>query len=282
MLWVSSPAECAQALAQVEETIQRCAAERQAAHKFYPPPERLYQTTADWWAGVESLPRIDLGTLAIEGESERTLDVRCAGLREIRLERGRKQKDVSFEPVAARLQRWCDEGDRVFIIASSESQAQRIAGLLEAHEVESDAIHEPVAMALEHSAARPHLLLGHLAEGFRLPDERVVFVTEGDLFGEVRPRRRHKPIHVGALLRDLNELRQRRLRRPPRPRRRPLPRPEAPAGRRHRGRLSCTSSTPAATGSTCPSTASIWCRSTSAPTATRRRSTSSAARAGSG
>ncbi len=208
LLCVCAPAECTQALEECEEAQRRCASGRQETQKFYPPPERLFQSAADWWASVERLPRVDLGTLALADSGVETVDMRCAGTQNLRLERGRNQREISFEPIARTLRTWSAQGDQVFLVASSETQVQRLEALFAAHEVEVSVCRESLGAVLSTPAPRPRLLLGHLSEGFRLPDERVAFVTEADLFGEVRQRRRSRPVQVGALLKSLNELRR--------------------------------------------------------------------------
>ena len=50
------------------------------------------------------------------------------------------------------------------------------------------------------------MVVGHLSEGFRIPDERLVVITETDIFGEARQRRRTRRVDVGQLLRNLSEL----------------------------------------------------------------------------
>ena len=102
----------------------------------------LYAGAADWWAAVAALPRIDLGSLAIADGPQRTIDVRCAGTQDLRLERGRRQRDVSFEPIAARLRQWTKEGERVFLVASTEAQAHRLIQLLSSHELETSVLRD--------------------------------------------------------------------------------------------------------------------------------------------
>ena len=208
LLWIANPAECAAAFDTAEESVRRCAEERREARKFLPEPDSLYLRAGDWQAATAALPRIDLGALAMSGEEVRTIDVRCAGTQDLRLERSRRQRDVTFEPIAARLNQWTKEGERVFIVAATEAQGSRLVQLLSAHQIETSVVREPIESVLAAPATRPHIVLGHLSEGFRLPDERVAFVTESDLFGEVRQRRRRRPIQVGALLKSLSELKR--------------------------------------------------------------------------
>src|SRR5262245_25865096 len=53
---------------------------------------------------------------------------------------------------------------------------------------------------------RPYLVVGHLSAGFRLPDERLIVMTETDIFGEARQRRRTRRVEVAQLLKNLSEL----------------------------------------------------------------------------
>jgi len=53
---------------------------------------------------------------------------------------------------------------------------------------------------------RPRLVLGHLSEGFRIPDGRLVVITEADIFGEARQRRHTRRVEVTQLLKNLSEL----------------------------------------------------------------------------
>ncbi len=206
VLWVIDPGEFGRALEEVEELARRAARAREELHKFHPPPQALYRAAAGWRRAMERFDRVEIGALALQGEREAVLEVRCAGTPELRLEKAGPQHEVTFEPVAARLQRWCAEGERVFVVTSREEQARRFLHLLAAHGVDADVARDPVAVALRGTAGRPRLLLGHLSAGFRLPDERLVFVTEADVFGEVRRRPRGRRVALGALLESLSEL----------------------------------------------------------------------------
>src|SRR5512139_3656997 len=62
--------------------------------------------------------------------------------------------------------------------------------------------------ALGAPGGQTRLVVGHLSEGVRLPDDRLVLVTETDLFGEQRQRRRLRRVDVGQLLKNLSELKR--------------------------------------------------------------------------
>ncbi|GIW42286.1 MAG: transcription-repair-coupling factor [Candidatus Binatia bacterium] len=208
LLWTEDPLGVEGALAAAERAIARRAAEREAERKFLPPPGLLFLAADEWEDATRRFLRVESGGLALSSpESGPVLEVRCAGTRDLRLER--HPGEPSFAAVAERLDRWCREGERVFVVTTSESQARRVSALLEAHGVVPSLPKEPIGAVLGAPAAgRPRILVGELGSGFRLADERLVFVTEADLFAEPRPRRRsHRP-RVGELLRDLGELRR--------------------------------------------------------------------------
>jgi len=106
---------------------------------------------------------------------------------------------------------WCEEGHRVVLVVSTPQQAERLTRLFANHDVVVERDAETIAEALGSTAprshfVRPRLVVGHLSEGFRIPDERLVVITEADIFGEGRQRRRIRRVEVTELLKNLSEL----------------------------------------------------------------------------
>ena len=198
-----------------------------------------------------------------------------------------QRDEISFAPVAdAGAAPGAAKGSGVVFVAGTEAQAQRLARLLgrptrSPATVATRPIASVAGGAPAPSGAAPpaSVVLGHLSEGFRLPDEQLVVVTEADIFGEAR-RRAARRVSVAQLLQEPQRAQARRLRRARRPRHRPLPRPAAPEGRRHRGRLPAPRVRRRRPALPAGRPHQPGRRSTSAPTAPRRRSTSSAAQPG--
>src|SRR5207248_2110471 len=115
------------------------------------------------------------------------------------------RREVSFGPTAERVQAWGAAHHRVIVVASSLAQGQRLTNLFATHEVTLEPA-ESLAAALAAAPGRPRLVIGHFGEGFRIPGERLVVLTETDLFGEARQRRRTRRVELGQLLRNLSEL----------------------------------------------------------------------------
>ena len=88
-----------------------------------------------------------------------------------------------------RIRRWHADGYRVCLVAPSRAHADRLAGVLQAFGLSSEAPRDhsegSAQSLLTRSAARPSLqiLVGPLTRGFRLPDDRLALVAEEEIFG---------------------------------------------------------------------------------------------------
>ena len=225
-LWEYLPAGCAVFVDQAGEVdaqleraaalVERRASEREAEHRFFPPPEQLYLSVSAWRAALAALPVVEiesLDVLAADGRETR-LSVQSFSTADLKAARVHQRHEVSFAPVAEQVRSWRAEGCRVVFVAGSEPQTQRLARLLEANEIPAAvtprAFGEAVAGGAGPAPARRdagvEIVLGHLSEGFRVPEEGLVVVTEADVFGEVR-RRAARRVSVSQLLQNLAELR---------------------------------------------------------------------------
>ena len=208
LLWLDSAGEVDAALEHAWAEIERRATERAAENRFFPPLEQLYITPSEWRAASSDRPLIELeplDLLAAEGDS-RHISVHSFLTRDLKIERTSKRKDTSFAPVATRVRAWCEEGHSVVLVVGTPQQAERLTRLFATHDVSVARDAATIADALGSPALRPHLVLGHLSEGFRIPDERLVVITEADIFGEARQRRRTRAVEITQLLKNLSEL----------------------------------------------------------------------------
>jgi transcription-repair coupling factor (superfamily II helicase) len=200
------------ALERVAAVVERRAAEREAEHRFFPPPERLYLTPAAWRAALRAHALIELESLdlLVHDASETRLSVQSFTTGDLKAKRLHQRHEISFAPVAEQVQTWRAEGYRVVFVAGTEAQCQRLARLLETNELPATPRADPFAAVVgtakpDARAADVAVVLGHLSEGFRAPDEHLVVVTEADVFGESR-RRAARRVSVAQLLKSLSEL----------------------------------------------------------------------------
>jgi len=208
VVWLDSAGEVDAAIERAWAEIERRAGERTAEHRFLPPVESLYISPREWRAAFTERPTIELEPLALlaTGEDAQHLSVQSFLTRDLKIEHARGRRETSFAPVADRVRAWCEEGHRVVVVASTAAQGERLARLFANHDVNVQRDALTFAAALTVRALRPYLVLGHLNDGFRLPEERLVVITETDLFGEARQRRRTRRVEVTQLLKNLSEL----------------------------------------------------------------------------
>lgn len=190
------------------EEVERRAAQCAEAQEFFVRPEALYLRPREWRQEFFSLPRVEIEPLELLAvvEDEGHLSVRCSLTRDVKIERLPGRREVSFQPVAHRVAEWLRQGDRVVIVVQGGAQANRLAQLFENYGVR---VRPPVSLpqALQEPGGEAvQFALGHLSEGFRLPGEKLVILSEAHLFGEHRQRRRGPKVEVAQLLKNLAEL----------------------------------------------------------------------------
>jgi transcription-repair coupling factor (superfamily II helicase) len=207
LLWLDSAGDVDAAVEHAWADIERRAADRGAEHRFFPPVEQLYLSPAEWRAAFAHLPAIELEPLDMLAAvpDRQHLSMHSFLTSDLKITRSATRHEVSFAPIADRVRAWCEEGQRVIVVVSAAAQVQRLARLFENHGAIVE-IADTLRAALDSRVARPRVIVGHLSNGFRMPDERLVMVTEADIFGEARQRRRGRRVEVTQLLKNLSEL----------------------------------------------------------------------------
>jgi transcription-repair coupling factor (superfamily II helicase) len=117
---------------------------------------------------------------------------------------GRLREAGGFAALAGQLRQWREEGWRTLLVCRQQGQAERLIDLLA-----PEGMHPDFDPTVSCKSLRPGdlvITLGELADGFRLPDEKLAVVTEEEIFGR-RVRRRPRK-DVRALLSSLAELKE--------------------------------------------------------------------------
>jgi transcription-repair coupling factor (superfamily II helicase) len=256
-VFVDQAGEVDAAVERAAALIERRAAEREAEHRFFIPPEQLYLTPSAWRAALmrHLVVELELLELLAPEERETRLSVQSFATGDLKAKRLHQRHEISFAPVAEQVQAWRSDGQRVVFVAGTDAQCQRLARLLETNGImvgsfpvsphlgkeggngggQEGASSPPAAGSREATPSPPTssptgswfepgpllaspvradahgegthvcIVLGHLSEGFRVPDEQLVVVTEADVFGESR-RRAARRVSVAQLLKSLSEL----------------------------------------------------------------------------
>ncbi|HWP65621.1 MAG TPA: transcription-repair coupling factor [Candidatus Limnocylindria bacterium] len=173
------------------------------AGRVFAPPQALYVTGTAWRATLEGRRRVEVEALdAADHDTIRaasyTVDLGAA--------RAAAERERPLAPVAAQLAAWGEEGTRLVVVASGPAHRDRLAGLLASHGVAVTPSDLPFPEALATPGRGPLGLVGDLTRGMRGPADGLVVVTESELLGDERPRRRARRERLDDLLSSLAEL----------------------------------------------------------------------------
>ncbi|MCK4691511.1 MAG: transcription-repair coupling factor, partial [Desulfuromonadales bacterium] len=155
---------------------------------------------------LNSSGRIEISQLRVfqlDDERER-FHFNCIGNAELRAH-SNEQHD-GLEPLVQRLQQAANDNWRVLLVCHQRSQAERLQELLAAHEVELNI--NPALRLNNLSPGYPQLCVGELSSGFSLPEEKLLLISEEEIFGK-RSHRQRKTGQQRArkLMSSLAELR---------------------------------------------------------------------------
>jgi len=208
LLWLDNAADVEAALTKAWALIERRVAERTAEHRFFPEPSSLFVPASEWRTRCAELPAIELEPLVMLAapDDKPSLAIRSFTTGDLKIEQEGSGHAASFTPVVEKVAGWKRKGQQVILVASSEAHGQRLQRLFANHDTTLPFHSGSLDELLATGGRGPHLLVGHLANGFRLPGDRLVMATEADIFGEARQRRRSRRVDVKQLLKNLSQL----------------------------------------------------------------------------
>jgi transcription-repair coupling factor (superfamily II helicase) len=144
---------------------------------------------------------------AAERAQAATLTVESYLTTDVRQETALRGREASLGPLIERLKTW--HGERVIFVAPTRADAVRLGELLSHYDLHVPVVNEPVSALLVREDLTRAIVCGHLNQGFRLPEARLVFITFDEIFGT----RRRQPSAVtknypSHFLTSLSELKQ--------------------------------------------------------------------------
>jgi transcription-repair coupling factor (superfamily II helicase) len=172
------------------------------AGRLAPSPERLFCKDEELTARLSSYCTVSL--LGVENV-ESDLSVSSTLLTDLKPHTHVKGGERSLAPLVARINQWREDDFQVLLVASSTMQAAHLQNLLLGHDLRLPLLTNPQWETLT-AAPTASIAIGHLSQGFSLPDDRFVFIAEEEIFGEKRHRRRSRPRPVADYLTGLSQL----------------------------------------------------------------------------
>ncbi len=122
--------------------------------------------------------------------------------------RAADSRDGVLTQLAARMERWIEDGFRVLVACSGAGQCERLAGLFCDYGLKAAYVPD---VSFEALLERPlsgavELFAGEIARGFRTEAGRLVLLTEQEMFGEKKRRSRAARLRTGTALSDFSDL----------------------------------------------------------------------------
>lgn len=117
-----------------------------------------------------------------------------------------------FQAFVEQLRKWISSGIRIIIVCLNRGQASLLKRLLEDYRIEASLRERRAAKLpplLEFSKAPPvSLFVGRLSSGIFLPDDNLVFIAEGDIFGQRKLLRHKRAVQDRGFLSTFRELKE--------------------------------------------------------------------------
>jgi len=183
-----------------------------AEHRLVPAVESVYLNEHEWRAALQPFSQVHGEALNIMAASERahemTLTVESFLTSDVGLETALHGKDASLAPLVARLKSW--QGEKIILVAPTKGDASRLQELLANHGLPFASVDQPVTDLLSRADLPRAILRGQLNQGFRLAEERLIFITFDEIFGtrKRQPTAAQTKNHPSHFLTSLSELKQ--------------------------------------------------------------------------
>jgi transcription-repair coupling factor (superfamily II helicase) len=210
LLWIDEPMHVRAESERFEHLVGEMAARAEEQRRIAPPAESLYVKSNDWMRGLERFARIATEALETEpapGAAADTVVLRTYDNSDLHGDSAAAQKEPSFAPIAARFKQW--QGESVFVIAPTRSEANRLKELLAHYELHFATPRGGFPLEAAGEKAAQAVLVGDLTHGFRLPDDRLNVVTADEIFGTRKAQTLGaKRSAAGHFITSLSELKQ--------------------------------------------------------------------------
>ena len=109
----------------------------------------------------------------------------------------------SFELLVKDLMRWKKSGYRVVLLSGSRTRAERLAKDLQDNELNAFFSADGSRAVMPGEAM---VVYGHTSRGFEYPMIKFVLITEGDIFGREKKKKKKQKTYSGTKIASFNEL----------------------------------------------------------------------------
>jgi transcription-repair coupling factor (superfamily II helicase) len=192
---VDESADAEAAANALADEVQELAITTQSPERIVHLDEILLQP-AELWQHTHALRALNFDAL----ETGVTLDMparlacRTEGNADLRpLIEGHAKSEDMLAPLVRRIETWQQDGMRVVFTCHTEMQAARLKDLFRMHGMDLAAFDEPFETIFELSASSVRLRIGRLSAGFRWFHEKLIVITDAEVFGQRQIRKKQAP-----------------------------------------------------------------------------------------
>jgi transcription-repair coupling factor (superfamily II helicase) len=208
--WLIEPDRIIAHAARFAESVAREADIAASRPTFHPAPDSMYLRCDEFERAIASLTAVETGSIVnlVSPREGWAPPIELKSQPSLRL--GANQltgacSAISFDPLAVELRELQRAQRHAVMFVEGPNQAARLRRHLEAYDLDINASCESFGALLASEDFRPAIMQGEIASGAVVPADGIYLYSEEDLFGEVRVRRRARPVAKAALL-DLDQL----------------------------------------------------------------------------
>ncbi|MGO9214252.1 MAG: transcription-repair coupling factor [Syntrophales bacterium] len=218
ILTLDDPPAIEKARENIEDEIDRFLLKARGGEKFYLQKESFYLTEEAILRQSDNFQKVLLESLHITDARHNENDTASSTI-EIRTDMDWRPSPASprpregdglLKPLAEKIKEWLHEGYLVQFLGTGQEEVERLDHLLEQYSL--PVTRSKTSFTVDVEAHRGGGLLvireGKLTGGFRLPDLKLIVITEEEIFGKKIPRRRARHVREGYFLKSFGDLKE--------------------------------------------------------------------------
>jgi transcription-repair coupling factor (superfamily II helicase) len=202
----------------IENAIDRFLLKARGGEKFYLEKESFYLTDETVLRQYDNFQKVFLEGLRIMDARHDKADAASSNI-EIHTDADWRpppasprphEADGLLKPLAEKIKEWLHEGYLVQFLGTGQEEVERLDHLLEQYSLPVTRSKASFAADVEAHGEGGRLVIreGKLTGGFRLPDLKLIVITEEEIFGKKIPRRRARHVREGYFLKSFGDLKE--------------------------------------------------------------------------
>lgn len=155
-------------------------------------PEEIILPPSSLLSSLETFRGLKIGAV-LEDEKEQQITLTTLGNADLRpLIASHRPNEDMLLPLTKRIHSWQQDGMHIVITCHTELQAARLKDLFSSHGVLLEHFDAPFDTIFNMSLVAIRLRLGRISAGFRWPSEKLIVITDEEIFGAKAIRRVQK------------------------------------------------------------------------------------------